>query len=58
MVKLYDIYMAATVGVHGYVLRIEVHHRNQSNKTKLALYMAIITFKNVYNSCTYISIKM
>ena len=37
--KFYNFYMAAVVGIiSGRGLRIEAHHRNQPNKSKLVLF--------------------
>ena len=56
--KFYSICMAAILSIvtrHG--LRIEVHHRNQPNKSKLALYKPLLHFYSHLKQL-YISNKM
>ena len=62
--KLYSLYLAAVVGVimvsliglsrHGY--RIRAYHRNQPNKSKLALYKLLLyCISCLCNSCTEVT---
>ena len=56
--EFYSFYVTAIVGIdsrHG--LRIETHHRNQPNKSKLALYEPLLYFYSHLKQL-YISKKM
>ena len=51
--KFYSFYVSAVVGtVSRCGFRIDVHHENQSNKCKLALYKLSIHFISSLNGCT------
>ena len=50
--KGYSFYMAAVVVIRGgYGLKIEVHHSNQPDKSKLSLYSCYFRFNISFNSC-------
>ena len=54
--KFYSFSVAALFSIisrHG--LRNEARHRNQPNKSKLALYKPLLTFTVIQNSCTRVT---
>ena len=56
--KFYNFYIAAVVGIGSrYGLCIDLHHRNQPNKNKLALYIRLIHL-NSHLKQLYICNKM